>query len=252
MPVPISKGFIMRNVFSIDNPVFNAISRIGDMFLLSLLWVITSIPIITIGASTTALFDVCIKILRARDHSIVKQYLLSFRDNFKQATIIWLILLPVGVALFFDIIICLGQHDILTLVVLGVSMGLAFLYTGLVLFVFAVQAVFENKVKDTIRTAFLMMTRHLFKTLIIVVFTLGIAYLCFLYPIVLFFVIFIGIGALGLIYSVQFITVFRKYNPELMPDETEGKPEPILQKTNRHDEKRKAVKVNLKGDKIIK
>lgn len=243
------------SIFSVDNAVFQAISRVGDMFLLSLMFVLTSLPVITIGASLTALNDMAIKILRQRDAGTIKGYFKSFRDNFFQSTVIWLIMLPIGAALFF-MLYCTAnfcEDKTIQLILGGVIIGAALIYSFTLVFVFAVQAVFTNTVKDTMRTAFLMSVRNIGSSFAIVVGLVAMSVICWYFPIAAFFFVLIGIGLFALIFATRLLTVFRKYNKELMPDVIEGKPEPVLQKIKRGDDKKRvAVKEDMRGRKVIK
>ena len=69
---------------------------------LNLLWMVCSLPIITVGASTTALYYACLKIVREEDFSAASLFFRSFKQNFKQATVLWLILLAAAVILAGD------------------------------------------------------------------------------------------------------------------------------------------------------
>lgn len=70
---------------------------------LNLLWIICSLPIVTIGASTTALYYVTLKIAENREGDITQQFFRSLRSNFKQATVLWLMILALAVVLGIDI-----------------------------------------------------------------------------------------------------------------------------------------------------
>ena len=70
---------------------------------LNLLWLVCSLPIVTIGAATTALYYVTLKIAENEEGDITQQFFRSFKANFKQATVLWLILLAVGIVLGTDI-----------------------------------------------------------------------------------------------------------------------------------------------------
>ena len=85
-----------------DNPIMNAIGRIADFIILNVLWVICSIPIITIGASTTALYTVMLKIVKNEEGYIARDFFKAFRENFKQSTAIWLVFLLLGIILIVD------------------------------------------------------------------------------------------------------------------------------------------------------
>ena len=76
---------------------FNVIDKFGDMFLLNILFFVTSIPIITIGASFTALYTVTNKMVRDEEGPVKEEYFKAFKSNFKQSTAIWIIdLLYIG------------------------------------------------------------------------------------------------------------------------------------------------------------
>ena len=81
-----------------DNVVMRAIGKIGDLICLNVLWLICCIPVITIGASTTALYTVMLRLVRNEEGYIFRGFFKAFKLNFKQSTIIWIILL-------------LGRHD---------------------------------------------------------------------------------------------------------------------------------------------
>lgn len=92
----------MNNLLNPEGPVMQFITKIAYSAYLNILWFICCIPIFTIGASTTALFYVTLKMAKNEEGNITKAFFRSFRENFKQGTIIWLILLAVGVVLGFD------------------------------------------------------------------------------------------------------------------------------------------------------
>lgn len=76
-----------------DNPVFSFMGKLGDVVLLNLTWLLCCMPVVTIGASTTALFYVARKICTDEDYRIWHDFFHSFRANWKQATALWLVLL---------------------------------------------------------------------------------------------------------------------------------------------------------------
>lgn len=82
-----------ENQTIMDRPMWRFFGSLGDFFILTVFWVITSWPIITIGASTTALFYVCMKLRRREEGKLWQMFKKSFKENFKQATFIWLLYL---------------------------------------------------------------------------------------------------------------------------------------------------------------
>ena len=93
-------------MFSPDSKFMEIIGRITDLILLNLLFLITCLPVFTIGASLTALYTMCFRLMREEYSGIVKSYFRSFKDNFKQSTLIWLLLLVLVVpALYYFILL---------------------------------------------------------------------------------------------------------------------------------------------------
>ena len=86
-----------------DNMIIRVLTRIFDFILLNILWVVCSIPIVTMGASTAALYSVMLKITKNQEGYIIKDYFKAFRENFRQGTIVWMILALLG--------FLIGQYD---------------------------------------------------------------------------------------------------------------------------------------------
>ena len=82
----------MGKIFDMDSPVMRFLSRMADLMIMNLVVTICCIPIVTIGASITAMHYVMLKLVRGEDGYIVKDFFKSFKQNFKQSTIIWLIM----------------------------------------------------------------------------------------------------------------------------------------------------------------
>lgn len=81
----------MNTILNYDSFLGKAFSMIVDFLVLSCIWLLTSLPIITIGASTSALYYTVNKVLLCGNGKIVVEYKHAFLDNFKQTTIIWLV-----------------------------------------------------------------------------------------------------------------------------------------------------------------
>lgn len=93
----------MNGIFRIDGPFYRFGNILYYLIVLNLLWFISSIPIFTIGASTTALFYVMGKVVRDEDVKVLSHFFKSFRLNFKQSTVIWLVFLAAYTILFVNI-----------------------------------------------------------------------------------------------------------------------------------------------------
>ena len=88
--------------FHPDSEFMQALGRIADFVILNLLCVLFSLPIVTAGAAMTAKYYVSMKIVREEEPAVWAAFWRSFRDNFKQATAIWLPLLAILLVLAWD------------------------------------------------------------------------------------------------------------------------------------------------------
>ena len=79
--------------FDLDGPIMRVLSKISDLLILNIITIICCIPIITAGAAFTAMHYCCLKLVRGKETSMTQDFFHSFKDNFKQSTIIWLIFL---------------------------------------------------------------------------------------------------------------------------------------------------------------
>lgn len=80
-------------MFSPYSKTMQIIGRITDLILLNILFLITSLPLFTIGASASALYTMCFRLMREEYSGIIKPYFRAFRANFRQSTAAWLVLL---------------------------------------------------------------------------------------------------------------------------------------------------------------
>ena len=75
------------------NPIIKALERFGDLFILNLTFILSCIPVITIGASVTALFTMTNKMVRNEDGTMWKGFWKAFGQNFKVGTKVWAVIL---------------------------------------------------------------------------------------------------------------------------------------------------------------
>ncbi len=92
----------MKSIFDLESPLIGALTKIGDCICLSVLWLVFSLPIITLGASSTALYSAVHHCLGRGEAGIWKKFRSAFQENFKRSTLAWLIELLVLALLFAD------------------------------------------------------------------------------------------------------------------------------------------------------
>lgn len=208
---------MFSGLFNYDNPVWRFIGKFFDILILNILWMVCSIPVFTIGASTTAVYYVTLKLVRDEEGSTAKAFFKSFRENFKQATAIWLVLLVAGTLIVGDIYFFIRVQNMspsLRMVMLAIFAGFGLIWCGIGLFVFPLQCRFYNPVKKTLFNAFFLSIRHFLQTIGILVIDLAIPALAFfvlpmLQPLLFLF----GFPLLAFINSFMFVGILDKYMP---------------------------------------
>ena len=142
-------------MFSLDSKFVQILNRVTDLLVLNLLFVVTSIPVFTIGASMTAMYTVCFRFGEDWEEGVWKTYFKAFRSNFRQATGIWLILALILFLCAGDFLICLSMTNGLRyLTILAAVLGFMTLLTFSM--VFPLLSRFDNKVKNTLHNAMLL------------------------------------------------------------------------------------------------
>lgn len=168
----------MRSLFDADGFLMKVLSKIADTVWLNILFLICSIPIFTIGASTTALYYVTFKTIKDEEGYITKDFFRSFKSNFKQSTIVWLVLFVLYVVLGVELTILLRMNTSMANVgiVLAMIPGLLILFVGL--YVFPLLSRFENTTKATMKNAMFLGISNIPKTLLALVITIAIPVVC--------------------------------------------------------------------------
>ena len=128
-----------------------------DIVLLNALFILCSLPIITIGASLTALHRVLLQSIRREDSYHVRNFFQAFRREFRQSTILWLIMLTAGVILYLDLTYLVEVMEGLFRSALFFS-ALIFeaFWLLFLIYLFPLQARYENPVRQTVKNAFLI------------------------------------------------------------------------------------------------
>ena len=160
--------------FSYESKFSQLLLKLCYACYLNLLWFVCSIPIFTIGAATTALNYAYLKIVRDEDSHVGAMFFRSFRQNFKQATVLWLIMLGVGLFLAGDgyVVYHLRQNStgtpaVIWTLVLAVLIAAAVVFVIVLEFLFPLLASVENDNLSMLKNAFLIGTHYLFATILI-------------------------------------------------------------------------------------
>lgn len=174
----------MRNFFSYDSKFSQVIMKIVDCFYASILWVIFSIPVVTIGASTTALFHVAHTTLNREGGYVLKTFLRGFKTNFKKATIMWLIQLVALAVLGYDIFIVrqLATQKAEFAVAYYIFYFLIFFVAVWILYTCAYNNRFELNIKGILKNSALLAAGYLPYSLVILLVFVASIVICYFAP----------------------------------------------------------------------
>lgn len=203
------------NFFVIDSPVMRFLGRIGDIIILNLIFVVTVLPVVTVGMALSALYTVAMKLARGEDPSVLREYIRAFWRNRKPATICWLIMAAAGALIFLDFRLA-GAFGgtlytvvrLLLAMIFGVWM-LTFLY------LFPYIARFENTVFHSVKNALFLSAAHLPSTVMMLVISIGLAVITLFtsrtFVIGTIWWFFAGFAAVAYTQSFLFSRIFSKY-----------------------------------------
>lgn len=165
---------MMKKIFSSDNPLMKALSIAADLLILNILTIVLSIPIVTMGAAVTAMYDIVIRIVRGEEGYTVKPYFQAFKANFKKGTLLGLIVVGAGVLLYFDY---LAAETYIPIMKAGVAaIGVIVLATAF--YAFALLARYENTFGATLKNALILMVGNFPRTLLMVICAVGLWVIC--------------------------------------------------------------------------
>jgi uncharacterized membrane protein YesL len=152
----------MRWLFDIENPVMHVIIKIFDCMCLSALWMVCCMPVVTAGAATAALYATVHRYIRKEEGHLLRTYFGAIRENWKRATLVWLVMLAAGVLLGVDMLVfrtmalqgkLLGKLYWIILVLVGIWLTWA-------IYSLAYCARFHGGVKDALRGGLILMLLH--------------------------------------------------------------------------------------------
>lgn len=208
----------MREFFNMDNPVFRTLGRLADLMILNIVFIICCIPVFTIGASLTGLYYMTLKMAENEESYIIRGFWKSFKQNFKQATLIWLVVLVIGIVLVLDIQI-IGAMDSPYAKFLYIAvMAISLFYLMTVCYLFPVLSRFYNTIRGTFKNSMLMAVAHFPYTVMIVAVTVAPVLLTFYNGYTLWYGLLIwlmaGFSLIAFANSCLFKRIFKKYMPK--------------------------------------
>ena len=163
----------MHNLFHYENPFIQFLVRVGDLMILNLLFILCSLPVVTLGASLTALHRVTQNMLFEQEEPLLKAFFRAFRQNFKQSTLVWLVELVVIVSLVCDVLLVMAYFNggLAKAMYILVAV-LAILVAGVFSYLMPLIARYENGMRQQVNNAVVLAIIKLPKTLLLMLLNL--------------------------------------------------------------------------------
>lgn len=184
----------MSGFFSVDGGLYRFLSKFWDLVKLNFMWLLFSLPVVTIGASTVAAYSVAMKMVDDEEGYVARSFVSAFKANMKQGVLMGLIFLAATYAVYLDYEINrVSEEGSIILIVIGIVS--VFVYVAAMLYSFPLLARYENGIVATIQNSMEISRRYFGRTLLIVTLLL-VEYVVFHYNTVLL--------CLGLLFGVSF------------------------------------------------
>lgn len=216
----------MSKLFDLDSPLIRWLNKVADLMWLNMLTLFCCIPIITAGAALTSAHYVALKMLRNEEGYVTREFFKAFKTNFKQSTLIWLLILLVVAVLGADYYIIKYTKIDFPQVFQVIIMAAGILFLFMVLWVFPVQAKFINTLPKTIKNAFALSIIQMPRTLLMIIVYVLPYVLLFLslriFPLVFVFGISVPVYVSAVLYNKMFKKLEGKIR-ERLEEENEGK-----------------------------
>jgi len=205
----------MNDLLNPDQPMLRFLSRLFDLILLNILFMISCIPIFTIGAAISATYQVLFKIIDKKDPYIAKSYLAALKENLKQATLLWILVIFAGICIntalytvqnvldkkfeFLQIPLCL----------------LFFILISVAVYAFPLLSRYQCGMKQLLKNAIFISITNIPATVIMAVFPLGILQIASAFKMNLATACSLAftIGCSGIMYLTSYVLlrIFKKY-----------------------------------------
>lgn len=212
----------MKGIFNLDSPLMSFLSRVGDLMILNLWTLICCIPIVTIGASLTAMYYVLLRLHNEEIDSVTRDFFRSFKLNFKQATIMWAIYLVAIIVVVEDyyLMYVVGSQTLLRL------RYVVYIFTALVLISFTWSFVqlsrYNNSIGRIILNSYCIGFTNFSRTVFMALLTLVPLAVILVCPAATPIILVIGFSLVGYLQTLLFSKVLKRLEqPQTKNEESE-------------------------------
>lgn len=208
----------MNRFFNLDNPFMQFLNNMADLIILNIIFLLSCIPLFTIGASLSALYYVSLKMVRGESPYVWAGFWKGFRESFKQGTIIWLAFAAIAAFIGMDrMILNSGDSALFSVMKVALSVVTALL-SCVFIYIFPIVSHFKCTMRQAVKNALFMTIGHLPYTLLLAAMYSLIIFLCTLneklLAMILMLSVICGFSVTAFTACIIFDRIFRKYEPE--------------------------------------
>ncbi|PKG21556.1 YesL family protein [Niallia nealsonii] len=205
----------MNHIFEWNGPLYRFLLKICELMLLNCLFLLFCLPIITIGASTTALYAITLKMVRNEEVNLLAGFIQAVKKNFKQSTAIWIFLVIMGSILYIDYSFLKQYAGPFSLLVHISLFFFSLVYLITILFVFPYISRFKNSVKESIGNTLKMAAANPIKIMPILIISLFPVVLMLISPYLfvfcLYLSVFLGFSFIAYLNSFFIRNIYERY-----------------------------------------
>ena len=206
----------MKSIFHPDSPVIRFLATLCNLIFLNLLWLFTSLPIITMGAANTALNAILFQYLDQGSDAVFVPYFKAFASNFKKSTLVWIPMLLIGGILTLDALYITG-NDVSGILWIPFFLLLAALLASGT-YIFGILARFDTSLRDALRNSILLFFLNPLSSISMIL-VQAIPVLCFfIFPSIFLrggiLWLLLGVSLFAYINAATTLRIFKKYLPK--------------------------------------
>ncbi len=203
--------------FNPDSPFFQFMNTLASFIALNVLFLLTCLPVITIGPALCALYDVTMQEARGEYGYLIRSYFRSFWKNLRKGILLFLLLAAFGMILLFNLVFWYQMNTVSGTIISFVLTLAAGAYLFILLYVFALTARFENSLKETLKNSFLLAVNYKKQTILLFLLPAAAIGACIIMHQAKIFMILVGFSFLVYCQAFLLNQVFKNYleSPEV-------------------------------------
>ena len=209
----------MKNMLDLDGPLVRALCDLNTLVILNILTALFCIPVITAGASVAAMHYVIMEMFENRGDGAAREFWKRFKENLRNATPVWLILLAVAIFIYADCrIIMGGQTGLPRAMLVPLYIG-AFIEASIAVYAFPLTARFVYSTGATFKNSAILAVANFPRTVLMVLYHVIMPYLLFNVSRLLPLFFLVGISLPAYFSALLYMPVIRKMIGEPEPEE---------------------------------